>query len=65
MEGYFQREQPHLLRAYDADFLTDAVIGAKQRCQRSLTASAGERLARGQLDRKAVGRGGLLSFVIG
>ena len=40
VRDYLEREQPHLLRAYDADFLTDAVIRAKQRCQQSLTASA-------------------------
>ena len=40
VRGYLEREQPHLLRAYDADFLTDAVIRAKQRCEQSLTASA-------------------------
>jgi hypothetical protein len=39
VRNYLQREQPHLLRAYDADFLTDAVIRAKQRCQQSVTAS--------------------------
>jgi hypothetical protein len=39
VRGYLEREQPHLLRAYDADFLTDAVIRAKQRCQQSLAAS--------------------------
>jgi hypothetical protein len=40
VRGYLEREQPHLLRAYDADFLTDAVLRAKQRCQELLTASA-------------------------
>ena len=35
---FLEREQPHLLRAYDADFLADAVIRAKQRCQQSSTA---------------------------
>lgn len=40
VRGYLEREQPHLLRAYDADFLTDAVIIAKQRCQELLTAGA-------------------------
>ncbi len=39
VRGYLEREQPHLLRAYDADFLTDAVIRAMQRCLQSLTAS--------------------------
>ena len=44
VRGYLEREQPHLLRAYDADFLTDAVIRAKQRCQQSLTATAASAL---------------------
>lgn len=39
VRSYLKREQPHLLRAYDADFLTDAVLNAKQRCQRSLAAN--------------------------
>ena len=30
---YLQREQPHLLRAYDADFLVNAVEGARRRWQ--------------------------------
>ena len=38
---YLEREQPHLLRAYDAEFLADAVMSAKQRCQQSSTARAG------------------------
>ena len=37
VRGYLEREQSHLLRAYDADFLTDAVIRAKQFCQQFLT----------------------------
>lgn len=28
---YLQHTQPHLLRAYDADFLADAILQAKQR----------------------------------
>ena len=28
---YLQTQQPHLLRAYDADFLTDAILSAKER----------------------------------
>jgi len=40
VRNYLEREQPHLLRAYDADFLTDAVMRVKQRCQESLTANA-------------------------
>jgi len=34
---YLENAQPHLLRAYDADFLTDAILEAKQRAQRSLS----------------------------
>jgi hypothetical protein len=36
LSGYLEREQPHLLRAYDAEFLTDAILVAKERCQRAL-----------------------------
>ena len=39
VRGYLEREQPHLLRAYDADFLTDAVIRAQQRCLQLLATS--------------------------
>ena len=33
---YLEAEQSHLLRAYDADFLTDAILVAKRRCQQRL-----------------------------
>jgi len=33
---YMETEQAHLLRAYDAEFLTDAILAAKQRCRASL-----------------------------
>jgi hypothetical protein len=33
---YVQTMQPHLLTAYDADFLADAVVRAKQRCHSAL-----------------------------
>lgn len=32
---YVEQEQAHLLRAYDAGFLADAVVSVKQRCQRA------------------------------
>jgi hypothetical protein len=32
---YVEQAHPHLLRAYDADFLADAVLEAKGRCQRA------------------------------
>lgn len=32
LRSYLQHEQPHLLRAYEADFLIDAVETAKARC---------------------------------
>jgi hypothetical protein len=36
VRDYLEREQRHMLRAYDADFLTDAILAAKQRCRRAL-----------------------------
>ena len=33
---YLEAEQSHLLRAYDADFLTDAILVSKRRCQERL-----------------------------
>jgi hypothetical protein len=32
LRAYLQTEQSHLLRAYDLDFLTDAIETAKARC---------------------------------
>ena len=29
---YLAQQQPHLLTAYDADFLVDAILAAKERC---------------------------------
>ena len=40
VRGYLEGEQSHLLRAYDAEFLADAVIRAKQQCQQASTSSA-------------------------
>lgn len=36
IRGYLQAEQAHLLRAYDAEFLTDAILTAKQRSHHAL-----------------------------
>ncbi len=36
VRGYLEGEQAHMLRAYDADFLTDAILKAKQRCRDSM-----------------------------
>ncbi len=38
---YIEGEQAHLLRAYDAEFLTDAVIRTKQRCRQALANGSG------------------------
>ena len=38
VKGYLESEQTHLLRAYDADFLVEAILAAKQRSQRALAA---------------------------
>ena len=36
VRDYIESEQPHLLRAYDPDFLAEAVVGAKQRTRQAL-----------------------------
>ena len=46
VRGYLEGEQAHLLRAYDADFLTDAILAAKQRCQRLLARCSARSLPR-------------------
>jgi len=33
VRAYLEREQAHLLRAYEADFLVNAIEAAKSRCQ--------------------------------
>jgi hypothetical protein len=40
LRHYIEQMQPHLLRAYDAEFLTDAILRIKQRAQRSLSQCA-------------------------
>jgi hypothetical protein len=37
LRQYLHSAQPHLLRAYDADMLTQAILEAKQRLQRALS----------------------------
>lgn len=39
LRHYLEQAQPHLLRAYDADFLADAILQAKQRRQAALAQS--------------------------
>jgi hypothetical protein len=36
VQRYVETDQPHLLRAYDAEFLADAVLEAKERHLRAL-----------------------------
>lgn len=36
LRRYVEQAHPHLLRAYDADFLVDAVLQAQARCLRAL-----------------------------
>jgi hypothetical protein len=40
LRHYLESAQPHLLRAYDADVLTQAILDIKQRVQRSLAGCA-------------------------
>jgi hypothetical protein len=46
VKSYLQAEQPHLLRAYDADFLAEAILAAKQRCSQTLAGCAPHALPR-------------------
>lgn len=36
VRSYLEGEQAHMLRAYDAEFLTDAILAAKRRCHDSM-----------------------------
>lgn len=38
VRDYLAQHQPHLLKAYDADFLVDAILAAKERCVPQMTA---------------------------
>jgi hypothetical protein len=38
LRRYLEGEQSHLLRAYDADFLADAILAVKERCRRAIAA---------------------------
>ena len=38
IRSYLETHQPHLLRAYDADFLIDAIQTTKARCYETMTA---------------------------
>lgn len=36
LRSYLESEQPHMLRAYDAEFLINAILTAKARCRDAL-----------------------------
>jgi hypothetical protein len=38
VQAYLEREHPHLLRAYEADFLVEAVESTKERCLAAMQA---------------------------
>ncbi len=46
VQTYLESEQAHLLRAYDVDFLTDAILGAHERCKRTLAGGGARDAAR-------------------
>jgi hypothetical protein len=39
LRHYLAQHQPHLLSAHDADFLIEAILAAKARCQAQLSAA--------------------------
>lgn len=40
VRDYLAQHQPHLLTVYDADFLVDAILAAKERCAPQMAAGA-------------------------
>lgn len=42
IRAYLESHQPHLLKAYDAEFLIEAIQTTKARCYESLSASSGK-----------------------
>ena len=45
VRAYVEREHPHLLRSYDADFLVNAVESAKSRCHAVMESRRAQRAA--------------------
>lgn len=43
LRAYLEQEHAHLLRAYDADFLINAIETAKQRCYQAMTRNQSSR----------------------
>lgn len=41
VRAYLEQEQPHLLRAYEAEFLVNAIETTRERCQSTLSARRG------------------------
>lgn len=41
VQVYLETQHPHLLKAYDADFLVNAVQATKARCYNAMTGRAG------------------------
>lgn len=39
VRAYLEREQSHLLRAYEADFIVQAIEGTKERCHAAMLAN--------------------------
>lgn len=39
LRSYIEQHQPHLLKAYDPEFLVEAILTMKERCFDSMTAS--------------------------
>lgn len=44
LRAYLEKEHPHLLRAYDADFLVNAIETAKCRCYAVMTRIRSQRM---------------------
>ena len=69
LHRYLEAEQPHLLRAYDADFLADAILAAQPRFERALARCTPQSMAcfnpqdaRAQVQQLCAGVAGQLNF---
>ena len=49
VKAYLEREHPHLLRAYDAEFLAEAVESIKERCFAAMQAGRAQAVAQASL----------------
>jgi hypothetical protein len=53
LRSYLEGQQPHLLRAYTADFLVDLIEATKERCHERIAGAVQARIAQDTQPRRA------------